>query len=62
MQIHLRLLLATAAVFSPAIMAHPGSETTSDHLLEHLLIALSIGVPILYGLYRLFGRSGSAHR
>ena len=46
------LYLSLLALFSTAALAHHGPVST-DHLIEHMLLALATGLPLLYGLKRL---------
>ena len=54
-------LAATTLVASPA-MAHVVPESMIQHFAEHLLIAVAIGIPLIYGFLRLLKRSGDSRR
>ena len=56
------LLLPTLAFFTTQAAAHVGPEAIELHLIEHLLIAMAIGLPVGYGLFRLLQRSGVSNR
>lgn len=50
--------LTLISFHATSAMAHVGPEAPDHHLAEHLLIALAIGLPLVYGLLRLLKRSG----
>ena len=58
MKTQLKMILAATALCATPAMAHVGPEAMDHHLVEHLLIALAIGLPLVYGLLRLLKRSG----
>ena len=55
------LLLTILILFAAPALAHVGPEAQGQHLLEHLLIALAIAVPVGYGVLR-FLRRGDHRR
>lgn len=57
-----KTVLATTALAATPVMAHLGPDTIDHHFAEHLLIALVMGLPLLFGLLRLLKRSGDPHR
>ncbi len=58
MKTHLKMVLAATALCATPAMAHVGPQAMDHHLVEHLLIALAIGLPLVYGVSRLLRRSG----
>ena len=56
------LLLPILTFFTTQATAHVGPEAIDRHLIEHLLIAFAIGLPIGYGFFRLMKRSGDSSR
>jgi hypothetical protein len=38
-------------------MAHTGPEAMDRHFIEHLAIALIVGLPAIFGLLRMAGRA-----
>lgn len=56
------LSFAVTMVIAAPVMAHVGPDAIDHHLVEHLLIALAIGLPFVYGLSRLLKRSGEPRR
>ncbi|MCP5088522.1 MAG: hypothetical protein GY952_17170 [Rhodobacteraceae bacterium] len=56
------LLFTTLALFANQAAAHVGPEKMNLHFIEHLLIAMAIGLPSGYGLFRLLQRSGDPNR
>ena len=48
------LSLSLLTLFRTAALAHHG-PVSADHLIEHLLLVLAIGLPVLYGFKRLLG-------
>ena len=55
-------LLAAMALCATPVLAHVGPEAMDRHFLEHLLIALAVGLPLAYGVLRLLKRSGDHRR
>ncbi|MGD8914802.1 MAG: hypothetical protein PVJ68_19010 [Candidatus Thiodiazotropha sp.] len=51
------LLVPLIALATPGAMAHTGPEALDRHFIEHLAIALIIGLPAIYGLLRMAARS-----
>ena len=45
------------ALCATPVLAHVGPEAMDRHFLEHLLIALAVGLPLAYGVLRLLKRS-----
>ena len=45
---------AILSLFALPALAHVGPETMGLHFIEHLLIALLVGIPAGYGLLRRF--------
>jgi hypothetical protein len=42
------------ALFSLPALAHIGPEAMDRHFFEHLIIALAIGLPAGFGIYKLW--------
>jgi len=62
MKRELKAVLVVAALGATPVMAHLGPEAVDHHIAEHLLIALAIGLPLLFGLMRLLKHSGYLRR
>ncbi len=58
---HTLLLSALTLSMAPA-MAHTGPEAMDLHFIEHLLIALVIGLPLGYGLLRVLKKGSNPGR
>ena len=56
MNIPRALLLSALTLGAAPVLAHAGPEALDQHFIEHLLIALTIAVPVGYGLLRLMKR------
>lgn len=51
------LLLITLSLTALPAMAHVGPDAMDQHFIEHLLIALVVGLPAGYALFRLLSPS-----
>jgi len=47
------LLTTILTLLSASAMAHVGPDALDEHFIEHLVLALVIGIPMGYGLLRL---------
>ena len=52
----LRLILAALLVIAAPAYAHPGTVNVYQHFFEHILIAMIIGIPLVFGLVMYFIR------
>ncbi len=52
------LLLSALTLGAAPVLAHVGPEALDQHFVEHLLLVLTIAVPVGYGLLRLMKRGG----
>ena len=46
----LKLMLAAAIACTAPAYAHPGTSNIHQHFYEHILIAMMIGIPLVFGL------------
>ena len=51
------LIIAALAVNATPLMAHTGPAALDQHLFEHIIIALAVGIPLAYGLFKYLKRT-----
>lgn len=62
MKLPVALLTSLLTLACSSVMAHAGPASLTDHLVEHLALALLIGLPSGYALLRLAAAAIKQHR
>jgi hypothetical protein len=62
MKTWLKPFTTAAALYAAPAMAHVGPTGADQHFAQHLLIALALGIPLMFGLLRLLRRARSSRR